>query len=68
MKLINFNNDLHQQPGRHPGFAGGLGVNPETGINQCDYTYALVDPYQNKAIGYNITIAQVFAGELRPKT
>ena len=67
VKLINFNNDRINSPDATLDSLAVWGVNPETGINQCDYTYALVDPYQNKAIGYNTTIAQVFAGELQPE-
>lgn len=64
VKLVNFNNDRINSPEATLDSLAVWGVNPETGINQCDYTYGLVDPYQNKAIGYNTTIGEVFKGEL----
>lgn len=64
IKLINFNNDRINSPDATLDSLAVWGVNPDTGINQCDYTLALVDPYLNKAIGYNNTIGQVFAGTL----
>lgn len=67
IKLINFNNDRINSPDATLDSLEVWGVNSKTGINQCDYTYALLDPYLNKAIGYNTTIGQVFAGELKPE-
>lgn len=67
IKLINFNNDRINSPDATLDSLEAWGVNSKTGINQCDYTYALLDPYLNKAIGYNTTIGQVFAGELKPE-
>ena len=67
VKLVNFNNDRINSPEATLESLAVWGVNPETGINQCDYTYALIDPYWNKAIGYNTTIGQVFKGELKPE-
>ena len=64
IKLINFNNDRINSPDATTESLAKWGVNPVSGINQCDYTYALIDPYLNKAIGYNTTIGQVFAGEM----
>ena len=64
IKLINFNNDRINSPEATIDSLAKWGVNPVSGINQCDYTYALLDPYLNKAIGYNTTIGQVFRGEL----
>lgn len=67
IKLINFNNDRINSPTATLDSLAVWGVNPETGINQADYTYGLLDPYLNKAIGYNTTIGQVFKGELTPE-
>lgn len=67
IKLINFNNDRINSPDATLDSLEMWGVNSTTGINQCDYTYALLDPYLNKAIGYNTTIGQVFAGEMEPE-
>lgn len=64
IKLINFNNDRINSPDATIESLAKWGVNPTSGINQCDYTYALIDPYLNKALGYNTTIGQVFKGEL----
>lgn len=65
IKFVNFNNDRINSPEATLESLAVWGVNPTTGINQCDYTLALVDPYLNKAIGYNTTIGQVFKGELK---
>ena len=67
IKLVNFNNDRINSPDATLDSLAQWGVNPTTGINQADYTYGLIDPYLNKAIGYNTTIGQVFAGELTPE-
>ena len=64
VKLVNFNNDRINSPDATVESLAKWGVNPVSGINQCDYTFALLDPYLNKAIGYNTTIGQVFKGEL----
>lgn len=64
IKLINFNNDRINSPDATLESLAKWGVNPQSGINQCDYTFGLIDPYLNKAIGYNTTIGQVFKGEL----
>ena len=67
VKLVNFNNDRINSPEATLDSLAVWGVNPETGINQASYTYALIDPYWNKAIGYNTTIGQVYKGEIQPE-